>query len=127
MELVLSKDGTQAYWVTNYIKESASKTMEKLSDPSHQSTQNEQTEIVGKIETPAKSEQAELVRKVKEKITNNTITLDNFLKEKGYNRDSGIGKELVKIYNDTQDKLNKELEGLKSQVVDIAISDFNDR
>ena len=93
MRLVLSSDGTQAYWVTERV----------ASDPSHQS------------------------KLIEDKMTNNRNTLDSLLKEKGYDRDSGIGKELVKIYNDTQDKLNKELEGLKSQVVDIAISDFNDR
>lgn len=93
MYLALSKDGTQAYWVSESV----------ASDPSHQS------------------------KLIEDKMTNNRNTLDSLLKEKGYDRDSGIGKELVKIYNDTQDKLNKELEGLKSQVVDIAISDFNDR
>lgn len=92
-ELVLNKDGTQAYWARKSV----------ASDPSHQS------------------------KFIEDKMTNNRNTLDSLLKEKGYDRDSGIGKELVKIYNDTQDKLNKELEGLKSQVVDIAISDFNDR
>ena len=103
-DLVLSKDGTQAYWV-------ARKSV--ASDPSHQSAQ---------------SEQAELVRKhIEDKMTNNRNTLDSLLKEKGYDRDSGIGKELVTLYNDTQDKLKTELEALKSQVVDIAISDFNDR
>ena len=92
-ELVLNKDGTQAYWARKSV----------ASDSSHQS------------------------KLIEDKMTNNRNTLDSLLKEKGYDRDSGIGKELVKIYNDTQDKLNKELEGLKSQVVDIAISDFNDR
>ncbi len=93
MYLALSKDGTQAYWVSESV----------ASNPSHQS------------------------KLIEDKMTNNRNTLDSLFKEKGYDRDSGIGKELVKIYNDTQDKLNKELEGLKSQVVDIAISDFNDR
>ena len=103
LELVLSKDGTQAYWVSKSV----------ASDSSHQSAQSEQAGLVRKL--------------IEDKMTNNRNTLDSLLKEKGYDRDSGIGKELVKIYNDTQDKLNKELEGLKSQVVDIAISDFNDR
>ncbi len=97
----------------NKVRQFALKNMEKLNDPSYQSTQNEQAELVRKL--------------FEDKMISNTITLDSLLKEKGYDRDSGIGKELVKLYNDTQDKLNKELEGLKSQVIDIATNDFNER
>ena len=72
------------------------------------------------------------------KISNNKTTLDELFKEKNIEPNSEIGLELLKIYNDTHDKLKLELENLKikdelklkleelkTQVVDIATNDFN--
>ncbi len=62
---------------------------------------------------------------IENKISNNKTTLDELFKEKNINPNSKVGLELLKVYNDTHDKLKLELEDLKTQVVDIATNDFN--
>ena len=56
------------------------------------------------------------------------FTLNNefeqLIKEKNIPIDSKLYKELLSVYNQTQDKLKQDLEELKSKVVDIATKDF---
>ena len=54
-----------------------------------------------------------------------TIDIIFLYREKNINPNSKVGLELLKVYNDTHDKLKLELEELKTQVVDIATNDFN--
>ena len=62
---------------------------------------------------------------IENKISNNKTTLDELFREKNIDPNSKVGLELLKVYNDTHDKLKLELEDLKTQVVDIATNDFN--
>ncbi len=64
---------------------------------------------------------------IENKISNNKTTLDDLFKEKNIDPNSKVGIELLKVYNDTHDKLKLDLEDLKTQVVDIATNDFNER
>ena len=65
------------------------------------------------------------IESTESKISNNKTTLNELFKEKQIDPNSKVGLELLKVYNDTQDKLKIELEELKTQVVDIATNDFN--
>ncbi len=62
---------------------------------------------------------------IENKISNNKTTLNELFKEKNIDPNSKVGLELLKVYNDTHDKLKLDLEDLKTQVVDIATNDFN--
>ncbi len=94
---ILSKDEH------DYVKEVAFKRLEELNSPEN------------KIES------------IESKISNNKTTLDELFKEKNIKPNSKVGLELLKVYNETQDKLKMELEDLKTQVVDIATNDFLER
>ena len=59
-----------------------------------------------------------------EKIFNNEKTLKNFLKEQNIDPKSKEGIGIFKEYNKIQDKLKKELENLKSKVIDISNNDI---
>ena len=67
------------------------------------------------------------IESTESKISNNKTTLNELFKEKQIDPNSKIGNELLKVYNETQDKLKMELEDLKTKVVDIATNDFNMR
>ena len=80
-------------------------------------------ETLNKVSTPEQK-----IAIIENKISNNKTTLDELFKEKNIEPNSKIGLELLKVYNDTHDKLKLELEDLedlKTQVVDIATNDFN--
>ncbi len=77
-------------------------------------------ETLNKVSTPEQK-----IAIIENKISNNKTTLDDLFKEKNINPNSKVGLELLKVYNDTHDKLKLELEDLKTQVVDIATNDFN--
>lgn len=59
-----------------------------------------------------------------EKIFNNEKTLKDFLKEQNIDPKSKEAIGIFKEYNKIQDKLKKELENLKSKVIDISNNDI---
>lgn len=52
------------------------------------------------------------------------MNFKNFFKENNINPNSKIGLEITKVYDDTQNKLRKDLDSLKEKVVEIATRDF---
>lgn len=64
---------------------------------------------------------------INNKINNNQKSFDNLIKEKNIQIDSPLYKELLDLYNNTQDKLKNDLnlnEDIKKEVVEIATNDF---
>lgn len=62
-----------------------------------------------------------------ESIKSNKNTLNDFFNEKNIDANSDLGKELTKIYNDKQKKLQEEIELLRQDVESLAIKDFKER